>query len=282
MHFSSTTRNGSATWGQKAFAQIDQPAICYASLEWTCFSRSAGGLGRAFLTQTAAMIRGGEFPIRALFLHYQEGQLEPEILCPDDEDAMAVAPFLAAPEVAMQWFKGMQVTYPPTLLLEWLRVHPKACKILHVADWNGLGALVTLAVRSTTIPTSPHQRASPWTRFSDLIGGTRGGSLDKRWIPTCSGTPSSTRKAKRISRFPNTFIIPNIVHPLPQSMITRLPNGDRLVIFYGKINSRKGFNLFIKSILLVPKQLLSGLQIAIVGPMLMSNETVTCALAITP
>ena len=165
MHFSSTTRKGGAQhqergsehwiWGQRAFAQIDQPAICYASLEWKCFSSNAGGLGRAFLTQTAATIRRGEFPIRALFLHYQEGQLEPEMLCPEDEDAVAVAPFLAAPDVPMQWFKGMQVTYPPTLLLEWLRVHPKACKILHVADWNGLGALVTLAVK-TGLPQFQH------------------------------------------------------------------------------------------------------------------------------
>jgi len=313
MHFSPTTRKGDAqhqeeessdwTWGQRAFAQIDQPAICYASLEWKCFSSNAGGLGRAFLAQTAAMIRGGEFPIRALFLHYQEGQLEPEMLCPDDEDAVAVAPFLAAPDVPMQWFKGMQVTYPPTLLLEWLRLHPKACKILHVADWNGLGALVTLAVK-TGLPQFQHLHINVQAHGPDFQISLEGLVEDRLMSDgfrhaqerlayehadsVAFLNQESENNIKALSRVsPNTFIIPNIVSPLPQSMISRLPNGDRvttikprLVIFYGKINSRKGFNLFIKSILQVPKELLFGLQIAIVGPMLMSNETVTRALDI--
>lgn len=284
------------TLGTRAFENLAVPAVCFASSEFNCFTEAEGGIGRAFLSQMLQVLSEGKYPVRGLLLRMPN---EPPLTmkCRDEPRAEALAPFVGEISTNTPWLRGLATTYPSVRLLEWLRQHPRACRVLHVPDWNGIGAHTALAKRAG-LPEfadlhvnvqihGPEFQLRVEGRIDGKSSDDLGRDALERILLQFADTAvflnaESLESLAAIAAItPNRAIIPNVVHPVPArlaGLVPRPPPGGSLalvrprhIIFYGKLSRRKRFALFMNALARVASRRPSlftrnNITISVVGP----------------
>jgi glycosyltransferase involved in cell wall biosynthesis len=259
--------------------------ICFASSEWQCFSTPSGGLGRAFFSQSVDLIKQG-MKVVALNIH--------ESLSSDScesAESYLVSKIMIDVQSNIDWFKAPLPTKRAFSLFQWLLQNPHVCSILHVPDWKGLGVFVALA-RNASLPVFRNLRINIQLHGTEFqISSETDGSKNLAAVFTSAQERMTIELADHLtflshsnyqdmtrlwnierSKFtiiPNTFSVSEFQF---QHLAQRFEYGQQLIqirtiIFYGKINFRKGFFLFCQSFKHIDVNLLAHVHIVIVGPL---------------
>ena len=260
-------------------------AACFASVEFACVHERSGGVGRAFTSQAAELQQHG-LPVRVLAIDDPDrspcrAEIDPQ--CPISGAFAALrGQVVRIPvDIAMK----IRASKAGFALLSWLQAHPRACRVLHVHDWTGLGVFVGEARRAGMLPGVHLNVQIHCTAFyiyremmmldsaEDLVMVAQ----ERMAIEYADSVVALCRS--NVGALPPNWkmpadvsIISNVVSKLAAPLTAKLEASTGLnkvthIIFYGKLDFRKGLFLFMDALnLLAPEPAMRGMRISIIGP----------------
>ena len=259
-------------------------SVCFASHEIKCFTKNAGGLGRAFFEQ-ALLAKRLNYRLTVILLSVIP---EPDStlvnLCPDNTDAVLLQENTVLPGFVEMNVGDFPFHHAPMQLLKWMEANHDVCDVLHVADFLGEGAMVALAKRAG-VPFMRPVAITVQVHGSDaVIFHETSMALQRSHIyvhalerlqmkHADSVVFLSEENANRYQKFwdlpRDIAIIPNIVKLLPSKTfpgeLSRTHVHIRHIIFYGKMTEAKGIKIFVKALALCLSKDVRNLTVHLVG-----------------
>jgi hypothetical protein len=264
-----------------AQARIPDGDVCFASHEIKCFTKGAGGIGRA-LFQQAAHLKKQNVSVTLLLLSVAPDGSNGANLCASDPDAALLQENVVVPPFDASKASAFPFYHAPMQLLSWMEQNQGRCRLVHVADFLGEGAMLLLA-KKAGMPSVQGVAVNVQVHGSDAMLFHQSSlnvqpfhpyihALERIQVNNADSivflSRENAEEYKKIWSLPrDVSIIPNILRPPKIEPVTKRPwkVDVRHVFFYGKMTDAKGLKLFLKAISLGSPGALAGKTVHIVG-----------------